>query len=205
MRQIIKAVSREEALKGFVITLGNGEKSFVCDGELNGYPLLVGSYFCANFNKTAKGKHLQYCILDDQRLVKAPQYPFRSYEEALLYAGLPHLLRHLAAMVKVQNASCAVFPVPEITYLLNAVWQMSLYGGREMPKLSGEIVRLFPEADKNEVEAFLTCLAVRVEEDKGDECLDGENIGSSAVFGYFAERFPQICFDSSQYEEAFLH
>lgn len=204
MKQIIKAVSREEALKGFVITLGNGEKSFVCDGELNGYPLLVGSYFCANFNKTAKGKHLQYCILDDQRLVKAPQYPFRSYEEALLYAGLPRLLRHLAAMVKVQNASCTIFPVPEITYLLNAVWQMSQRGGTELPRLSGEIVRLFPEVNKNEVEAFLTCLAVRVEEDKGDGCLDKENIGKSAVFGYFAERFPRICFDRRRYGKSFL-
>ena len=204
MKQIIKAVSREEALKGFVITLGNGEKSFVCDGELNGYPLLVGSYFCANFNKTTKGKHLQYCILDDQRLVKAPQYPFRSYEEALLYAGLPRLLRHLAAMVKVQNASCTVFPVPEITYLLNAVWQMSQRGGTELPRLSGEIVRLFPEVNKNEVEAFLTCLAVRVEEDKGDGCLDKENIGKSAVFGYCAERFPRICFDRSRYGKSFL-
>ncbi len=204
MKQIIKAVSREEALKGFVITLGNGEKSFVCDGELNGYPLLVGSYFCANFNKTAKGKHLQYCILDDQRLVKAPQYPFRSYEEALLYAGLPRLLRHLAAMVKVQNASCTVFPVPEITYLLNAVWQMSQRGGTELPRLSGEIVRLFPEVNKNEVEAFLTCLAVRVEEDKGDGCLDKENIDKSAVFGYFAERFPRICFDRRRYGKSFL-
>lgn len=204
MKQIIKAVSREEALKGFVITLGNGEKSFVCDGELNGYPLLVGSYFCANFNKTAKGKHLQYCILDDQRLVKAPQYPFRSYEEALLYAGLPRLLRHLAAMVKVQNASCTIFPVPEITYLLNAVWQMSQRGGTELPRLSSEIVRLFPEVNKNEVEAFLTCLAVRVEEDKGDGCLDKENIGKSAVFGYFAERFPRICFDRSRYGKSFL-
>lgn len=196
MRQIIKEISRETALEGYVLTLKNQEKLFICDGELNGNKPLVGSVIRSITDRTSKGKHLKYCILDDQRLIKAPKYPFRNYEEALIYADLPLMLRRLAALIKVRNADSQIFPAPEIVYIFEAALHMLQRDGKKQDGLSADILKIFPETcGKEELRSLLVGLSVRISEDKENGNIDKEEFSDSSVFKYLRERFPEICIE----------
>ncbi len=125
MKTIIKEVAEEKALKGYVLTLSNFEKFFVSKAELEGHKPLVTSEIRYLIENTSDGRRFKVCFIDNIRLVRDPDYPFKNFEEAAVYASLPPMLRHITAIIKTQNPDNEDFPAGPIVHLLNAAWQMS--------------------------------------------------------------------------------
>lgn len=125
MKTIIKEISEEKALNGYVLTLSNSEKFFVSKAQLENNQIFVTSEIRYLLENTMDGRRFKICFIDNIKLVGDSAYPFTNFEEATVYARLPRLLRHIAAIIKTQNPDNKNFPIGPIVHLLNVAWQMS--------------------------------------------------------------------------------
>lgn len=125
MKTIIKNLSEEKALNGYVLSLSNGENFFVSKAELENNAPLVTSEIRYLIENTSEGRRFKTCFIDNIKLAHDPDYPFVSFEEAIAYASLPVLLRHIVAAIKTQNPQSKIFPVAPITFLIKLAWMTS--------------------------------------------------------------------------------
>lgn len=124
MERIIKKVEKEKALQGFVLSLENGGKIFLSNVQLNGIVPVKEDVIELTAELSPDKKNLKEIKLNGKQLAADENYPFQTYEESLLYAFLPPLLRHAVAMIKLQNPKSQEIPVPYITYFAAFGWKL---------------------------------------------------------------------------------
>ncbi len=124
MERIIKKVEKEKALQGFVLSLENGGKVFLSNAQLNGVTPATEDVIELTAELQPDKKNLKEVKLNGKQLAVDENYPFPTYEESLLYAFLPPLLRHQVAMIKVQNPKSQEIPVPYVVYFAASGWKL---------------------------------------------------------------------------------
>lgn len=132
MKKIIKKVEKEKALQGFVLSLENGGKIFLSNVQLNGIIPVEEDVLELTAELSPDKKNLKEIKLNGKQLSVDENYPFPTYEESLLYAYLPPLLRHQVALIKLQNPKSQEIPVPYVTYFAASGWKLYNFCEKQM-------------------------------------------------------------------------
>lgn len=205
MKTIIKEISEEKALKGYVLTLSNNEKFFISKAQLEDNRIFVTSEIRYLLENTMDGRRFKMCFIDNIKLVGDSGYPFANFEEASVYAHLPQLLRHIASIIKTQNTDNEKFPVGPIVHLLNVAWQMSKSikkddktVAEDNVSMSREFVEKYCSYGTKDLAEFLDNLSFEMFRDKDLLNNDSYYLYASSTGSIF-EKLDGIKFDLYQY------
>lgn len=205
MKTIIKGLSEEKALNGFVLCLSNGEKFFVSKAQLENNVPLVSSEIRYLIENTSDGRRFKTCFIDNIKLVHDPDYPFVNFEEAIAYASLPMLFRHIVAAIKTQNLQSKIFPTVSITFLIKLAWMTSQARNANTVspseidiKISQEFIYMNEEINSKDLKDLIDELSTRMCLDAN--LLDKDNfyLHASCTADFFEKR-DDINFDLFKY------